>query len=84
MRRKRKTPKAGGLIRTIRKPTAPPTRVEAGQLKYHRARQRARLRRAGVSEDDASKAAENRPRHQAAHGADADGHAESGETPATT
>ena len=85
MRRKRKSRKAAGsLIRTIRKPTAPPTRVEAEQLKYDRARERARLRRAGVSEDDASKAAESRPRRQAARGADEDGHAGSGETPANT
>lgn len=57
MRRKRKSPKAGGLIRTIRKPIAPPTRVETDRLKYDRPRERARLRRAGRPEgpDEARK-----------------------------
>ncbi len=44
MRKRRKSP-AGGLIRRIRKPIAPPMRVEEDELRYHRERERERMRR---------------------------------------
>jgi hypothetical protein len=38
---------AGALIRKLRKPLAPPTRVEADENKYSRARERSLTRRDG-------------------------------------
>jgi hypothetical protein len=35
----------GGLIRKLRKPLAPPSKVEEDERKYKRARERERLRR---------------------------------------
>lgn len=37
--------KAGDLIRKLRKPMAPPTRVAPDESKYSRARERERIRR---------------------------------------
>jgi hypothetical protein len=46
MQRRKHRPGAGrGLIAKIRKPTAPPTRVEENVKKYRRPRERERLRR---------------------------------------
>jgi hypothetical protein len=45
-RNKRTSPKAGELIRKVRKPMAPPAKIEEDQRKYDRARERERLRRA--------------------------------------
>ena len=46
MARKRKSPGArGGIIRKLRKPIAPPSKVEEDERKYKRARERERLRR---------------------------------------
>jgi len=39
------TAKAGGLIRKLRKPLAPPTRVADDERKYLRARERERIQR---------------------------------------
>lgn len=43
--RKRAGHKPGALIRKVRKPVAPPTKVEEAGTKYRRARERERLRR---------------------------------------
>jgi hypothetical protein len=46
--KKNKTPlksEAGALIKKLRKPLAPPTRVESEENKYNRAREREILRR---------------------------------------
>jgi hypothetical protein len=43
--RKPRTGKAGGLIRKLRKPLAPPTRVADDERKYLRARERERNQR---------------------------------------
>ncbi len=42
---KRKKPSVGGLIRKLRKPMAPPLRVDDDEKKYRRAREREKLRR---------------------------------------
>jgi hypothetical protein len=42
---RRRRSKAGGLIRKIRKPIAPPSRVAEDERKYTRARELERLRR---------------------------------------
>jgi hypothetical protein len=47
---KRKRP-SGGLIRKLRKPIAPPTRVADDERKYSRPRERERLRRAEEKTD---------------------------------
>jgi len=46
-RRKRKAPSGTGgeLIRKLRKPMAPPTKIEEDLRKYKRARERRRVRR---------------------------------------
>ena len=36
---------SGGILRKLRKPIAPPSKVEADRRKYKRARERERLRR---------------------------------------
>jgi hypothetical protein len=46
IRHKRKSPS-----RKVRKPVAPPTRVEEPPTTYRRSRERARLRREGKKED---------------------------------
>jgi hypothetical protein len=43
--RKRVGHKPGALIRKVRKPVPPPTKVEENTTKYRRARERERLRR---------------------------------------
>ena len=43
--RKPRSPKTGGLIRKLRKPLAPPTRVAGDERKYLRAREQERTRR---------------------------------------
>ena len=46
MRRKQSKPApAGALIRQLRKPVPPPTRVSVEERKYNRAREHERLRR---------------------------------------
>jgi hypothetical protein len=47
-----KRPARGALIRKVRKPVPPPTKVEEDTTKYRRARERERLRRE-QSETDA-------------------------------
>jgi hypothetical protein len=44
-KRKRTAGKQGGLISKIRKPMAPPARIEEDTTKYHRERERERRRR---------------------------------------
>ena len=46
-----KPPRARSLIRKLRKPLAPPTRVAEEERKYKRSREQARLRR---EEDDSA------------------------------
>ena len=43
--RKRIGRKPAGLLRKVRKPVPPPTKVEEASTKYRRARERERLRR---------------------------------------
>lgn len=43
--RKRPGKRTPGVMRMVRKPLPPPTRVEDGLTKYQRAREKARLRR---------------------------------------
>jgi hypothetical protein len=46
MARKRKSPgDSGGIIRKLRKPIAPPSKIEEDERRYNRARERERLRR---------------------------------------
>jgi hypothetical protein len=50
--RKRIRRKPVGLLRKVRKPIAPPTRIEEDPTKYRRSRERERLRREQEEEDD--------------------------------
>ncbi|MBF6559753.1 MAG: hypothetical protein IVW56_05625 [Candidatus Binataceae bacterium] len=43
--RKPRSPRTGGLIKKLRKPLAPPTRVAGDERKYLRARERERIQR---------------------------------------
>jgi len=51
--RKRIRRKPGGLLRKIRKPLAPPTRIEEDQTSYRRAHERELLRREQEEDDGA-------------------------------
>jgi hypothetical protein len=54
--RKKGSVRPGELIRKLRKPLAPPTRVAQDERKYSRARERERVRREAVPEPgDANK-----------------------------
>jgi hypothetical protein len=43
--RKRRNQRSSGVMKMVRKPMPPPTRVADGLTKYQRAREKARLRR---------------------------------------
>jgi hypothetical protein len=43
--RKQRSKRSAGVMRMVRKPLPPPTRVEDGLTKYQRAREKARQRR---------------------------------------
>jgi hypothetical protein len=51
--RKRTRRKPGGVLKKIRKPLAPPTRIEEDPTTYRRERERERLRRAHEQDDGA-------------------------------
>ncbi len=57
--RKRTAGKPGAVMRKVRKPLAPPTRVEETTTKYRRARERERLRREQAGEGNPQGAAGN-------------------------
>jgi hypothetical protein len=55
MKRKAIKKKTGGVMRKVRKPVPPPSRVEEDLKRYHRERERERLRRENPTSEDLSK-----------------------------
>jgi hypothetical protein len=49
---KKKTSKKGDVMRKVRKPVPPPSRVEEDLNRYHRKRERERLRREEPAAED--------------------------------
>ncbi len=52
MKKKPTRSKSGDLMRKVRKPVPPPSRAEEDLNRYHRKRERERLRREGPAAED--------------------------------